>query len=69
MKKAVIGINCFGHDASCCIVDEYNGEILYAIAEERLSNIKHDSHFPIGALIKCQEYAKNNNYNLTYLHT
>jgi len=64
MKKAVIGINCFGHDASCCIVDEYNGEILYAIAEERLSNIKHDSHFPIGALIKCQEYAKNNNYNL-----
>ena len=32
------------HDSSACIVRD--GELLFAVAEERLSRLKHDARFP-----------------------
>ena len=44
----ILGISCFYHDSAACLIK--NGEILYAIQEERLSRIKHDSSFPINSI-------------------
>jgi len=40
-----IGINYSQmHDSSACIVRD--GELLFAVAEERISRLKHDARFP-----------------------
>jgi carbamoyltransferase len=52
-----LGINYFAntHDSSACIARD--GEILYAVAEERLSRIKHDARFPALAIRACLDFA------------
>ena len=44
------------HDSSACIVRD--GELLFAVAEERLSRLKHDARFPHHAIRACLEFAK-----------
>jgi len=39
-----LGISCFYHDSSVCLVKD--GKVLLAVEEERFSGIKHDSSFP-----------------------
>jgi len=46
----VLGISVFGHDSSCALVDATSGDILYAMTEERFSNVKHDGGFPTASL-------------------
>jgi carbamoyltransferase len=43
------------HDSSACIARD--GELLYAVAEERLSRIKHDAGFPQLAIRACLDFA------------
>ena len=43
------------HDSSACIVR--NGELLFAIAEERISRLKHDACFPKNAIRACLDFA------------
>jgi carbamoyltransferase len=43
------------HDSSACIVRD--GEIVFAVAEERLSRLKHDSRFPHLAIEACLRFA------------
>jgi carbamoyltransferase len=43
------------HDSSACIVRD--GELLFAVAEERLSRMKHDAHFPQLAIEACLKFA------------
>ncbi len=43
------------HDSSACIVRD--GELLFAIAEERLSRVKHDAGFPRLAIQACLDFA------------
>src|SRR6266436_1023798 len=43
------------HDSSACIVRD--GELLFAIAEERISRIKHDAGFPRLAVQACLDFA------------
>lgn len=51
-----LGINYSGmHDSSACIVRD--GELLFAVAEERLSRIKHDSRFPYLSIQACLQFA------------
>lgn len=51
-----IGINYSQmHDSSACIVRD--GELLFAVAEERLSRVKHDAHFPQLAILACLHHA------------
>jgi carbamoyltransferase len=43
------------HDSSACIVRD--GELLFAVAEERLSRLKHDARFPQQAIEACLKFA------------
>jgi carbamoyltransferase len=43
------------HDSSACIVRD--GELLFAVAEERLSRVKHDAGFPRLAVQACLDFA------------
>lgn len=52
MSSAVLGLNC-AHDAAACL--SVDGVPVVAIAEERLSRIKHHEGFPIQALDYCLE--------------
>ncbi len=52
-----IGINYTRyHDSSACITRD--GEVLFALAEERATRIKHDARFPSRALSACFEVAR-----------
>src|ERR1700675_4489531 len=44
------------HDSSACLVRD--GELLFAVAEERISRVKHDSRFPTLAIQACFDFAK-----------
>jgi carbamoyltransferase len=44
------------HDSSASIARD--GELLFAVAEERISRIKHDAGFPHHAIRACLEFAK-----------
>src|SRR5437588_1601934 len=44
------------HDSSACIVRD--GELLFAVAEERISRLKHDARFPQNAIRACLDFAK-----------
>ncbi|MDP9339196.1 MAG: carbamoyltransferase [Acidobacteriota bacterium] len=43
------------HDSSACIVRD--GELLFAVAEERISRVKHDAAFPRQAVQACLDFA------------
>ena len=44
------------HDSAACIVRD--GELLFAVAEERISRVKHDASFPRNAIAACLEFAR-----------
>ncbi|HSC45253.1 MAG TPA: carbamoyltransferase C-terminal domain-containing protein [Candidatus Acidoferrum sp.] len=44
------------HDSSACIVRD--GDLLFAVAEERISRVKHDARFPHLAIQACLDFAK-----------
>jgi carbamoyltransferase len=44
------------HDSSACIARD--GALLFAVAEERISRIKHDAGFPHYAIRACLDFAK-----------
>ena len=55
-RLITLGINYSQmHDSSACIVRD--GDLLFAVAEERLSRMKHDSRFPQIAIQACLEFA------------
>jgi carbamoyltransferase len=43
------------HDSSACVVRD--GELVFAVAEERLSRLKHDARFPELAIQACLDFA------------
>jgi carbamoyltransferase len=43
------------HDSSACIVRD--GDLLFAVAEERISRVKHDAGFPQNAIRACLDFA------------
>src|SRR6202049_797936 len=51
-----IGVNYSQmHDSSACIVRD--GDLLFAVSEERLSRVKHDARFPHLAIQACLDFA------------
>lgn len=44
----ILGISAYYHDSSAALIK--NGEILYAVQEERFTRIKHDDSFPINSI-------------------
>ena len=63
-KEAILGIGALGHDAACALVRADTGEILYAIAEERLSNLKHSWQFPYGSIQAARKYAADHGFEI-----
>src|SRR5271166_3524012 len=56
LDMITLGINYSQmHDSSACIAR--NGEVLFAVAEERLSRVKHDSRFPALAIRACFDFS------------
>jgi carbamoyltransferase len=47
----ILGISAYYHDAAACLV--VDGEIIAAAQEERFTRKKHDSNFPVNAIIYC----------------
>jgi carbamoyltransferase len=55
-RMITLGINDSQHDSSACIVRD--GELLFAVAEERISRLKHDAGFPKNAIQACLDFAR-----------
>src|SRR5208282_523519 len=56
IRMITLGINYTRmHDSSACIVRD--GELLFAVAEERISRLKHDARFPSLAIEACLDHA------------
>ncbi len=53
----ILGISCFYHDSAVTVIED--GKIAFAIQEERLSRLKHDSRFPIMAITKALEICRS----------
>ncbi len=51
----VLGISCFYHDSSACLV--HDGKVVAAAQEERFSRVKNTSEFPIHSIRFCLEFA------------
>lgn len=61
----ILGINCFFHDSSACLLkDEV---LIFAIAEERLSRIKHDRSFPVRSIRECLKFENIRLEDLDYI--
>ena len=44
------------HDSAACLVRD--GEVVFAVAEERISRAKHDARFPQNAIRACLDFAR-----------
>jgi carbamoyltransferase len=44
------------HDSSACLVRD--GELVFAVAEERISRAKHDARFPVNAIRACLDFRR-----------
>jgi carbamoyltransferase len=51
----VLGISAFYHDSAASLIED--GEILFAVQEERLTRIKHDSSFPKESINACLKFS------------
>jgi len=51
----ILGLNMFHADASAALIQD--GEVLFAIAEERLNRVKHYAGFPTLAIQACLDFA------------
>ena len=51
----ILGLNMFHADASAALLQD--GEVVFAIAEERLNRIKHYAGFPSLAIQACLDFA------------
>lgn len=64
-RQAIIGIGSFGHDNAAALVSADDGSVLFAIAEERLSNLKHDGHLPVGSVKSCLDFASQHGFHIS----
>jgi carbamoyltransferase len=51
-----LGVSYQMHDSAACIARD--GEIVFGVAEERLSRVKHDNSFPVLSIRACLDFAK-----------
>lgn len=54
-SKYIIGINCYFHDSSACILRD--GKLIAMAEEERFTREKHTSAFPVNAINFCLDFA------------
>ena len=51
----ILGISAYYHDSAACLIKD--GKIIAAAQEERFTRKKHDSAFPLNAILYCLEEA------------
>lgn len=56
MSISVLGISAFYHDSAAVLITD--GEIVFAVQEERFTRKKHDLSFPINAIKSCLNYKR-----------
>ena len=56
-RELILGLNTFHADSSAVLVDSDTGQLIAAIAEERLNRIKHFAGFPKLAVHECLRIA------------
>ena len=61
----ILGISAFYHDSAAALVG--SGEIIAAAQEERFTRKKHDSSFPINAILYCLREANLNYDDIDYV--
>ena len=61
----ILGLNIYHGDSSACIMK--NGEIIFAIEEERINRIKHWAGFPLESVKLCLEHANISLSQVDYL--
>jgi len=66
MKDVVLGVSAFGHDTSACLVD-LNNKVIFASAEERFTNIKHDDVIPFSSINHCLKICEKKKLNIISL--
>lgn len=66
MEDVVLGVSAFGHDTSVCLVD-LNNNVIFASAEERFTNIKHDDAIPFSSINHCLKICDNKKLNIISL--
>ena len=64
MDVYILGISCFYHDSAAVLLR--NGEIIYAVQEERFTRKKHDASFPKNAISYCLKENKIGGKNATF---
>ena len=60
-NKYILGLNVYHADSAACLMK--NGEIIFAIEEERLNRVKHWAGFPVESIKFCLEKANIKNIN------
>ena len=55
-NKYILGLNVYHADSAACLMK--NGEIIFAIEEERLNRVKHWAGFPVESIKECLNYEK-----------
>ena len=63
--KYILGLNIYHGDSSACIMR--NGEIIFAIEEERINRIKHWAGLPIESIKACLKYANISLEEIDYI--
>ena len=61
----ILGLNIYHADSSACIMK--NGEIMFAIEEERINRIKHWAGFPIKSIKACLDFANISLDEVSYI--
>ena len=51
-----LGLNAYSHDSSACLIDK-NGNVLAAVEEERFTQVKHETSFPVNSIKFCLKTA------------
>ena len=62
----ILGINISGYLSSACLF--IDGELKFAITEERLSRIKRDKSFPVRSIEYCCENANISKYDINAIY-
>ena len=61
----ILGINAYHADSAACIIK--NGELVFAVEEERLNRVKHWAGFPNLAIQACLDYSRLTLNDIDYI--
>ena len=64
-NKFILGLNIYHGDSSACLMK--NGEIIFAIEEERINRVKHWAGFPLKSIQACLDFSKISLGDINYI--